>query len=120
MKASTVRIKRIYEPYHPEDGTRVFIDRLWARGLTKDMAHVELWLKDSAPSTELRKWFNHEPDKWNEFRKRYVAELKNNSNAINTLLKIAKEGEVTLVYGAKDEEYNDAVVSQNYINQMLK
>ncbi len=105
-----VKIKRVYERPEKEDGTRILIDRLWARGLTKEKADVDLWLKEIAPSTELRKWFSHDLDKWGEFQKRYRAELKQNDEVVQRLRDEMKKGVVTLVYGAKDEEYNDAVV----------
>ncbi len=108
----SIKIKRVYaEPNH-EDGKRILVDRLWPRGLAKEKASVDLWLKDIAPSTELRKWFGHDPGKWDEFKKRYLSELKENSEAIQTLRDELKKGKVTLVYGAKDEEHNDAVVLQ--------
>lgn len=103
-----IMIKRIYEPFEPEDGCRILVDRLWPRGVRKEDAHFDLWMKEIAPSPELRKWFNHEPEKWSEFRKKYAAELKG-SEALKSLLKIvAKEEKVTLLYTAKDEEFNHA------------
>ena len=88
------------------------MDRLWPRGLTKEKASVDLWLKDIAPSTELRKWFGHDPGKWEEFKKRYLAELNGNGEQIRLLKQELDKGVVTLVYGAKDEEHNEAVVIQ--------
>ena len=100
--------KRIYEAAAKDDGYRVLVDRLWPRGLTKAKAHVDLWLKEIAPSTELRKWFGHEPEKWPEFQKRYRAEL--NKDALASLQKLEKAyKKVTLLYGAKSEERNQAV-----------
>jgi uncharacterized protein YeaO (DUF488 family) len=100
--------KRVYEPAAKDDGYRVLVDRLWPRGLTKAKAHVDLWLKEVAPSTELRKWFGHEPEKWPEFQKRYRAEL--NKTALESLRKLEKDHKkVTLLYGAKSEERNQAV-----------
>src|SRR5262249_47711780 len=100
--------KRVYEPSAKDDGYRVLVDRLWPRGLTKAKAHVDLWLKEVAPSTELRKWFGHEPEKWPEFQKRYRAEL--NMTALESLRKLEKDHKkVTLLYGAKSEERNQAV-----------
>lgn len=110
-----IRIKRVYEPYHEQDGKRVLIDRLWPRGLTKRKAHVDLWLKDISPSTELRKWFNHDPVKWSEFQKRYRGELKENKTSVTTLQDFLDSGPATILYGAKDEEHNDAVVLQKYL-----
>lgn len=104
-------IKRVYETPSKEDGYRILIDRLWPRGLTKEKAQVDLWLKDISPSSALRKWFNHEPEKWTEFRKLYKAEIGKNKNATQILkVELKKHQKVTLVYGAKDEEHNDAVV----------
>lgn len=107
-----IKIKRVYAEPSDEDGWRILVDRLWPRGLTKEKARVDLWLKEIAPSTELRKWFDHDPSKWDEFQKRYLSELKENKDAIQTLKDQLKKGKVTLVYGAKDQEYNDAVVLQ--------
>ena len=106
----TMKIKRIYEAAQIEDGKRILVDRLWPRGLTKERAQVGLWLKDIAPSTDLRKWFGHEPAKWNEFRKRYIEELKNNEKQTSILKEQLKTGMVTLVYAAKDKEHNEAIV----------
>ena len=101
-------VKRVYEAAAKDDGYRVLVDRLWPRGLTKAKAHVDLWLKEVAPSTELRKWFGHEPEKWPEFQKRYRAELK--KDALESLRKVEKEHKkVTLLFGAKSEERNQAV-----------
>ena len=108
-----IKIKRVYAQPSAEDGKRILIDRLWPRGLTKEKARVDLWLKEIAPSTELRKWFAHDPDKWDEFKKRYLKELKANSQAVEVLKQELSKGKVTLVYGAKDEEHNDAVVIQD-------
>lgn len=107
-----IRIKRVYERPDKHDGSRILVDRLWPRGLTKEKASVDLWLKDIAPSTELRKWFGHDPGRWEEFKKRYLAELKGNSEQIRLLKQELEKGVVTLVYGAKDEEHNEAVVIQ--------
>jgi len=107
-----IKIKRVYAEPSDEDGWRILVDRLWPRGLTKEKARVDLWLKEIAPSTELRKWFDHDQSKWDEFQKRYLSELKENKDAIQTLKDQLKKGKVTLVYGAKDQEYNDAVVLQ--------
>ena len=107
-----IRIKRVYEQPDKHDGRRILVDRLWPRGLTKEKASVDLWLKDIAPSTALRKWFGHDPDKWEAFKERYLAELKNNSEQIRLLKQELDKGDVTLVYGAKDKEHNEAVVIQ--------
>lgn len=109
-----ITIKRVYEKPSKEDGERILIDRLWPRGLTKEKAKIDLWLKDIAPSTELRKWFGHDPAKWGEFKKRYVAEIKKNAIVVSQLEEQLKKGKVSLVYAAKDEEHNDAVVLREY------
>jgi uncharacterized protein YeaO (DUF488 family) len=106
----SLKIKRVYDHPSAEDGMRILVDRLWPRGLTKEKAAVDLWLKDIAPSTELRKWFAHDPAKWEEFRKRYLAELKANKEAVTALKQQLKKGNVTLVYGARDQEHNEAEV----------
>ncbi|OZB74669.1 MAG: hypothetical protein B7X37_04910 [Halothiobacillus sp. 14-55-98] len=102
-------MKRAYESPAEQDGQRILVDRLWPRGLTKINAKIDLWLKDVAPSTELRHWFNHDPEKWPEFKKRYRAELQNNS-AWSELRALARQGNVTLVYASKDQLHNQAVV----------
>jgi len=106
------RIKRVYELPDKHDGRRILVDRLWPRGLTKEKASIDLWLKDIAPSTELRKWFDHDPGRWEEFKERYLDELKGNSEQIRLLKQELDKGIVTLVYGAKDEEHNQTVVIQ--------
>jgi uncharacterized protein YeaO (DUF488 family) len=112
-----IHIKRVYELPQSSDEKRVLIDRLWPRGLTKEKAKVDLWIKDIAPSTDLRKWFGHDPDKWNEFKERYHEELKENSEVVSQLVELVKNGKVTLVYGAKDQEHNDAVVLKEYLEK---
>jgi uncharacterized protein YeaO (DUF488 family) len=114
-KAMRVSIKRAYEPPAESDGKRILIDRLWPRGLTKQQVAVDLWMKDVAPSTALRKWFGHDPDKWVELQRRYEAELAQGT-AFAALRKEAAEGHVTLVYGAKDERHNHAVVLQRLLS----
>jgi uncharacterized protein YeaO (DUF488 family) len=111
-----LKIKRVYEKPKKEDGERILVDRLWPRGLTKERASIDLWLKDIAPSTELRKWFGHDPKKWKEFSKRYNKELKKNTKQIEILENQLKKGTVTLVYGAKDEEHNEALVLQGFLS----
>src|SRR5690625_1957182 len=111
----SVKIKRVYEGSEKGDGFRVLVDRVWPRGMTKEKANIDLWLKEIAPSTELRKWFGHDPEKWSEFKKRYKKELKENKEALNQVNQQIKKGKVTLVYGAKDEEHNQAVVLQEYL-----
>lgn len=108
-------IKRAYEPASDEDGRRVLVDRLWPRGVSKEHARLDAWLKEVAPSGELRKWFGHDPARWNEFRARYLAELEDRPAEINQLLAWWDEGDLTLVYSAADTEHNDAVVLEEVL-----
>lgn len=105
-----IAIKRVYLQPDPADGFRILVDRLWPRGLTKERAKVDLWLKDIAPSTELRKWFQHDPAKWTEFQQRYRQELKSKRDQLDILKEKHRQGPITLLYGARDEEHNEAVV----------
>jgi uncharacterized protein YeaO (DUF488 family) len=105
-----VKIKRAYEPADDSDGTRILVDRLWPRGLTKQKARIDLWLKDIAPSTELRIWFGHDPSKWLEFESRYCNELNKKGDQISLLRQQASSGKITLIYAAKDEKHNEAIV----------
>lgn len=105
-----VRLKRVYDDPSDSDGTRILIDRLWPRGLSKKDAQVDHWLKDVAPSAELRKWFGHDPQKWTEFRKRYRAELSDNPALDELKSVVEEEGDITLLYAAKDQEHNHAIV----------
>ena len=111
----TILLKRVYESPEPHDGFRILVDRLWPRGVSKRSAHMDLWLKDVAPSTSLRKWFGHDPTKWAEFRDRYFTELRDNPEAIELLNEHVRRGVVTLIYGARDTEYNDAVALKMYL-----
>lgn len=117
MSKMTINIKRVYEEQSSDDGQRILIDRLWPRGLTKEKAKIDLWLKEIAPSTQLRQWFGHDPNKWNEFQKRYRAELEKNKEIVSELVTQLKKGKTTLVYSAKDEEHNDAVVLKEYLEK---
>lgn len=110
----TVTIKRVYESPSPKDGQRILVDRLWPRGLSKADAKVDVWLKDIAPSAELRQWFGHDPAKWDEFQQRFIKELSANTEAVSALHNLLKTPS-TLVYGAKDEAHNNAVVIQSFI-----
>jgi uncharacterized protein YeaO (DUF488 family) len=112
-----VKLKRVYEQPAPTDGTRILVDRLWPRGLTKEKAHVDLWLKEVAPSSDLRKWFAHDPAKWSEFKTRYRAELKQNPDQLALLKQAIAQGPATLVYGARDEQHNEAIVLQELVNR---
>lgn len=110
-----IKIKRVYEHPEKDDGTRILVDRLWPRGLTKKKASVDLWLKDISPSTELRKWFAHDPEKWKRFRARYQTEIRNNHDPIKVIKQKAREGTITLIYGARDENHNEALVLKQFL-----
>jgi uncharacterized protein YeaO (DUF488 family) len=115
VKAANVRLKRAYEPADAKDGTRVLVDRLWPRGVSKEAAALDQWMKEIAPSTELRKWFDHDPARWEEFCDRYSAELHQNAELLSRLRALAREGPVTLIYSAHDEVHNDAIVLRELI-----
>lgn len=110
-----IKIKRIYEKPEKSDGYRILVDRLWPRGLTKEKAKVDLWLKNLGPSTELRKWFAHDPAKWLGFKTKYKKELKDKRDLLDQIIDIKKKKNVSLLYGAKDTEHNEAVVLMNYL-----
>lgn len=105
-----IRLKRAYEPRSPEDGRRVLVERLWPRGLSRQRAAVDLWLKEVAPSPELRRWFGHRADRWPEFRRRYREELQGHPEELLELRELALRGPLTLVYGSRDETHNSATV----------
>ena len=111
-----IGIKRVYDKPSRKDGLRVLVDRLWPRGLTKDRAAVDLWLKDLAPSTELRKWFEHDPAKWDCFQVRYQKELDRHKEELKLLKTKSKKQTVTLVYGARDEEHNGALALKRILS----
>jgi uncharacterized protein YeaO (DUF488 family) len=115
-----LKTKRVYEPAEPGDGARFLVDRLWPRGIKKEKLEMEAWLKDVAPSPELRKWFAHEPDKWQEFQKRYRAELEANPDAWKPILEAAKQGDVTLLYSARDMEHNSAILLKAFLEEHMK
>jgi uncharacterized protein YeaO (DUF488 family) len=110
ITAERVKLKRAYEKRSEDDGTRVLVDRLWPRGVKKIDAAIDLWVKELSPSTDLRKWFGHDPARWDEFRHRYVQELYEHREALDRLRDLARQGPITLVYSAHDEAHNDAVV----------
>jgi uncharacterized protein YeaO (DUF488 family) len=112
---STIHLKRAYVDPEPEDGLRILVERLWPRGVTKERAAVDLWLKDVAPSTELRRWFNHDPARWTEFQKRYEAELRSNADVVDELRRKCQGETVTFVYAAHDEEHNAALVLKRHL-----
>lgn len=115
-----VKLKRAYEAASQSDGTRILVDRMWPRRISKEKAKIDLWLKDLAPSKELRKWFGHDPDKWEEFQDKYFQELENNQDQVKTLVEQVRQDPVTLVYSAKDPEHNNAVVLKKYLHKMVE
>ncbi len=116
-RKATIRLKRAYEPPTEEDGTRILVERLWPRGITKERAAIDLWLKEVAPSTGLRKWYGHDPDRWEEFRRRYWAELDEKGEVLDDLERKIREGPVTFVFAAKDERHNSAVALKDYLDR---
>ena len=115
MSGHSIAIKRVYEPVADSDGQRVLVDRLWPRGVRKDDAGLDLWLKEIAPSDELRKWFGHDPERWTEFQKSYRDELKGKGDAVEQLRVLLAKGKVTLLFAAHDEKHNNAVVLADYL-----
>ncbi len=115
IPASHLRLKRAYESADPGDGVRLLIDRLWPRGVSKAKAALDDWLKEIAPSTELRQWFSHDPDRWPEFQRRYRAEVREHAEELDRIRAMATKHTVTLVYSAHDEEHNDAVVLRDVL-----
>lgn len=112
-----IGLKRIYEPANPEDGVRVLVERLWPRGVKKTSAHLDKWAKEVAPSGVLRKWFHHDPGRWDEFRRRYSRELDENEVRWRPLLAAASKGRLTLVYSSRDREHNNAVALKAYLDR---
>src|ERR1035437_3001253 len=115
-----LKIKRVYEKPDKEDGIRILVDRLWPRGLTKEKASIDLWLKDIAPSTELRKWFGHDPEKWKEFKEKYIKEISapEETRLLQNISHNAKHATVTLVYGARDTEHSNVKVLEELLTKM--
>lgn len=114
----TIKLKRAYDRPASDDGYRVLVDRIWPRGISKEDANLDDWLKEAAPSDELRTWFNHDPERWDEFRKRYLAELKHHRESLRELARLADEQTVTLVFGARDRKHNNAVVLKQYLKML--
>lgn len=112
-----IKLKRAYEPPSKADGERILVERLWPRGLTKDRAQIDLWLKDISPSPELRKWYGHDPEKWSEFRKRYLQEVAKKKDLVKLLKQKSRGKTITFVYAARDEEKNSAVVLKAYVTR---
>jgi uncharacterized protein YeaO (DUF488 family) len=115
----TIDLKRAYDPPAKSDGRRILVDRVWPRGIAKDVLQIDAWLKDLAPSTELRKWFGHDPAKWDEFKKRYDRELEQRWEALEELLETARAGHITLVFSAKDTKHNNAVALREHLERRL-
>jgi len=114
-----IQIKRVYDPPAKEDGPRFLVERLWPRGMKKEALHIDAWCKSAAPSGDLRRWFKHDPAKWREFRRRYLAELAENPSAWQGLLDAAKTGNITLLYSARDTEHNSALLLKSYLEERL-
>ena len=115
-----INLKRVYEPTRKDDGKRFLVERLWPRGVKKTALADALWLKDVAPSTELRKWFSHDPKKWAEFQHRYQAEIEEHEAALAAILQSARHGTITLLYSSHDTEHNNAVVLRDYLKRKLE
>jgi uncharacterized protein YeaO (DUF488 family) len=112
-----IKVKRTYDPPEPDDGARFLVDRLWPRGVRKEDLHLDGWLKDVAPSDDLRRWFSHDPAKWEEFQRRYFAELEGKAQALRPIRDAARQGNVTLLYTARDVEHNNAVALRVYLER---
>ena len=117
MSGLSIDLKRVYLPPSPADGTRILVERLWPRGLTKDKAAIDHWVKDIAPTPELRKWYGHVPDRWDEFQRRYRKELAANTDVVADVQKLCADNQVTFVFAAKDEARNSAVVLRDFLNE---
>jgi uncharacterized protein YeaO (DUF488 family) len=111
-----IKIKRVYDQPSPKDGKRILVDRLWPRGLKKEDARIDEWPKEIAPSNELRKWFNHDPKRWSEFKKRFFAELNGKQDMVEDILNTARKGSVTILFGSKEKRFNNAVALKEYID----
>ena len=119
-KRIEIRVKRVYEEPEESDGRRILVDRLWARGLSKEKANVDVWVKEIAPSTELRRWYGHDPNKWTEFKNRYAAELETNAGQVEEILGEIQAGTVTFLYSSKEEQLNNAVALKEYIESIIR
>jgi len=119
-KGITIRIKRVYEEPEKSDGRRILVDRLWARGLSQKKAKVDIWVKEIAPSTELRRWYGHDPEKWPEFKRRYAAELEANPARVEELVAEVQAGTVTFLYSSKEDRLNNAVALKEYIELRVR
>jgi len=114
-----LKIKRVYEPAEASDGVRFLVERLWPRGMKKESLKMKAWLKEVAPSPNLRKWYSHDPDKWEEFQRRYRAELESNPESWRPILEVAKRGHVTLLYSARDTEHNSALLLKWFLEEQM-
>jgi uncharacterized protein YeaO (DUF488 family) len=114
-----IKLKRVYEPDGPDDGRRFLVDRIWPRGVRKEALSIDAWLKEAGPSNELRKWFGHDPSRWAEFRQRYERELEAHPEVLEPLLEAAHQGDITLVYSARDEQHNQAVVIRDVLRSLM-
>jgi uncharacterized protein YeaO (DUF488 family) len=114
-----IKLKRVYDKPEATDGIRVLVERLWPRGLSKEAAKVDIWLKDIAPSTELRKWFGHDPEKWEEFKKRYYTELQQKEHLLKETFENKQKVNITFVYASKEEEFNNAVALKEYVEKLF-
>ncbi|MDA8407674.1 MAG: DUF488 domain-containing protein [Deltaproteobacteria bacterium] len=114
-----IKIKRIYDEPSDDDGYRALVDRLWPRGVSKEKAQIDTWLKDAGPSDELRKWFNHDPEKWFDFKERYFAELEQQRDTLEPLIENMAKG-ITLLYSAKDQQYNNAVALKEFLEKLTE
>jgi uncharacterized protein YeaO (DUF488 family) len=114
-----IKTKRVYEDPDPSDGSRYLVERLWPRGMKKEDLKMDAWLKEIAPSPELRRWFGHDPERWTEFQRRYRAELDSNEEAVKSLLEAPRQNTVTLLYSARDTEHNSAVLLKDYLEEKL-
>jgi uncharacterized protein YeaO (DUF488 family) len=115
-----IRVKRVYEEPSPDDGARVLVDRLWPRGLSKEEAGLDVWLKEVAPSSELRKWYGHDPGKWDEFKRRYAAELEGKEDLLRELEVKARKGRLTLLFGSKEVQYNNAIALKELVEGRMR
>jgi uncharacterized protein YeaO (DUF488 family) len=116
----SIRIKRVYDPSSPQDGLRILVDRLWPRGLSKEKAKVDLWLREIAPSNELRKWYGHEPDKCTEFKKKYLKEIEEKKAEFELLRKKARQGTVTFLFSSREEKLNNAAALKEFVESKAK
>lgn len=118
--SGTIQLKRVYEPLTGDDGFRFFVERLWPRGMKKSALQEATWVKEVAPSAELRQWFHHDPQRWNEFRRRYFAELKHQRKPLSQIVEAAQNGTVTLLYSSHDAEHNNAVALREFLQHLLR